>query len=155
MKKILIILTLLFTWFSNVSYVNANWVDVIVTEKIPWANCTIIQWTGWNFDTWKDANWKQNHEYDFEKPTLYKCKVEKWWKSVIKMLWWIIKYFTFIVSLVWVLFIVINGILYSMSWLDEWLKKEAKERITLTLTWLLILLLSWAILQLIAPWIYK
>ena len=55
----------------------------------------------------------------------------------------------------WVLFIVINGILYSMWGIDDDLRWKSKERIIRTLTWLIILFSAWYILQLVAPWVYK
>lgn len=67
----------------------------------------------------------------------------------------IIKYFTYIAGLAGVLFIVINGILYSMSWMDDGLKSSAKDRIKKMLIWLVLLMLSGVILNAIAPWIYK
>ena len=70
-------------------------------------------------------------------------------------MWGIIKWFTYIAAIGAVLFIVINGIMYSMSGIDQSMKDEAKKRITKTLLWLVVLLLSWVILNLVAPWIYK
>jgi len=83
------------------------------------------------------------------------CNVPEWttWFEVV--LAWIIKFVTFIASLAWVLFIVINGILYSMSWIDESLKNDSKKRIIKTLLWLIVLLLSWVILHILAPWVYN
>ena len=66
-----------------------------------------------------------------------------------------IKYFTYIASLAAVLFIVINGLLYSMAGINDGLKTGAKERIMKTLIGLIILLLSGVILNAIAPWVYK
>lgn len=66
-----------------------------------------------------------------------------------------IKYFTYIAALAAVLFIVVNGILYSMSGIDEGLQSAAKERIIKTLIGLAVLMLSGVILNAIAPWIYK
>lgn len=83
------------------------------------------------------------------------CNVGKWFSVVSGMFGAIIKYFTFIASLAAVLFLVVNGILYSMSGLDAGLKDGAKKRIIGTLLWLIVLLLSWVILNAIAPWIYK
>jgi hypothetical protein len=71
------------------------------------------------------------------------------------MLWAILKYFTYIASLVWVLFIVYNWILYSMWGLDEALKTNAKKMIIWTLAGLALLFLAWPLLQFIAPWVYK
>lgn len=113
-------------------------ISVTVTEKIPGANCTELK---------EDSK-------DPTKITWYECRVEKGFGSVTKMLWKIIKYFTYIAALAWVLYIVINGILYSMWWADDSFKTESKKRIITTLVWLIILMLSWVILNAIAPWIY-
>jgi hypothetical protein len=50
---------------------------------------------------------------------------------------------------------VINGVMYSMGWMDPWMKDEAKKRISKTLVWLILLFCSWILLNIIAPWIYK
>ena len=66
----------------------------------------------------------------------------------------IIQYFTYITALAAVLFIVINGILYSMSGLDAGAKDSAKKRIVQTLLGLVLLFLSGTILNAVAPWVY-
>ena len=66
-----------------------------------------------------------------------------------------IKYFTYLASLAAVLFIVVNGILYSMAGMDASLKDGAKKRIIKMLLWLVVLMLSGVILNAVAPWIYK
>lgn len=149
MKKILIILALIISLsfqiehsFAEDSEKCSNCVNVRVTEKIPWVKCDPVKYNSWT-DSWKPV------------PNLYDCEVEKWVWQIVKMLWNMIKYFTYIASLLWVLFIVYNGILYSMWWADQSLKDDAKKRISATLIWLIVLLLSWPILQVIAPWIYK
>ena len=83
------------------------------------------------------------------------CYVWSWTTAIMKLLWWIVKYATFIVWLAAVLFIVINWIMYSMWGMDQSMKEESKKRIVKTLIWIIILLMSWTILNLIAPWIYK
>jgi len=117
------------------TYAEWNWIKVKVTEKVPWANCKKIK------PLWD--------------PQIYECEIAKWFSAVTTMMWKIIKYFTYIAALGGVLFIVINGILYSMWWAEPSMKDEAKKRIIWTLIWLVILLLSWVILNMIAPWIYK
>jgi len=82
------------------------------------------------------------------------CDVPKWFTLVTLLMWKIIKYFTYIAALAWVLFIVVNWILYSMWWADESFKTESKKRIIWTLVWLAVLMLSWVILNAVAPWIY-
>lgn len=137
-SKILLILLIPFSFFLT-SYSFAAWVwdmcfeweiPVSVSESVPWANCI------------EDGN------------KTY-CCVAKWFTPVMKMMWAIIKWFTYIAWLAIVLFIVINGIMYSMSGIDQGMKDKAKERIWKTLMWLVILLLSWVILNAIAPWVYK
>lgn len=94
-------------------------------------------------------NWCAWAEWD------YYCMVPKWssWFQVVMA--WIIKFIIFIASLAWVLFIVINWILYSMAWLNDSLKTESKDRIVKTLVWIVLLLMSWTILNIVAPWVYK
>lgn len=137
MKKIIIsLLIIIWIWLFSNTFANENWhTKVRTTEKVPWVTCDPV------------PNWE-------EYPNLYDCKVPKWAHWVISMLWDMIKYLTFIALLSWVMFIVYNGILYSMWWADQSLKDESKKRITATLIWLILLLLSWPILKLIAPWIY-
>jgi len=136
--RILLILSLF--WLIWVSFLStsyaASWITVIVTENIPGAWCVPADWSTLNAPKWK-------------------CTVEKWFGSVVKMMWAIIKWFTFIAWLGGVLYLVINGILYSMWGMSEELKSGSKTRITKTLVWLVLLFLSWVILNIIAPWIYK
>lgn len=132
---IISLLSLAFIW-NTYAEKTSNWITVIVTEKIPGANC------------WDNLSEK------WENPR-YECNVSKWFSSIIVMMWNIIKYFTFIAALWAVLFIIVNGIMYSMWGIDPWMKDEAKKRITWTLIWLILLFLSWVILNMIAPWIYK
>jgi lysylphosphatidylglycerol synthetase-like protein (DUF2156 family) len=82
------------------------------------------------------------------------CYVPKWttWFQVVMA--WIIKYALFISSLAGVLFIVINWILYSMAWMSDSLKTESKDRIVKTLIGIVLLLMSWTILHILAPWVY-
>ncbi len=138
-KIIKIFLVLIITIFSfNITNANNWWtsdsrikdIKVQTTEKVPWANCT---WSPWD----------------------YTCTVKTWFNSVTSLLWEMIKYITFIRVLRAVLFIVISWIMLSMSWADSSLKDEAKKRITQWIIWLILLLLSWVILNMIAPWIYK
>lgn len=141
MKKI-IILSLLYIGFLipniNTSYAEEPApIKVEVVEKIPWAKCVPKSCTEW------------------EEWCTYECTVDKWFWTVVDMLWAIIKYFTFLAWLFWVLFLVINWIMYSMWWADQSLKDEAKKRVVWTILWLIVLFLSWVILNLIAPWIYK
>lgn len=138
MNKILsliaISLTVVSFWFIvQNTYANDVWIKVTTTAEIPWANCVEQTW---------DNKWT------------WECEVKKGFWQITIMLGNIIKYFTFLAGLGWVLFIVINGILYSMGGIDSGWKDEAKKRITKTLIGLAILLLSWVILNAIAPWIY-
>lgn len=140
MKKILLIIMLFIWFFSFVSAEentkdqtkDSNFIEIKVSTKIPWVSCEPIE----------------NKSY-------YKCKVEKWTHWVIKMIWAVIKWFTFLTSIVAVLVIVIAWIMYSMWWADEELKNQAKTWITRIIFWLIILFSSGYILQLIAPWVYK
>ena len=139
---ILSIFTILLSFNTSANgTIEANWeeenpIKVTVTENIPWLGCSEKKWS----KTWS---------------LLYECKVQKWFGGVVNMLWGIIKYFTFIALLSAVLFLVIWWIIYSMSWADPSSKEKAKEKITQVLLWLIVLLLSWVILTIIAPWKYK
>ena len=95
----------------------------------------------WPYEQWK---WPE-----------YYCNVPKWisWFEIVVA--GLIKYITFIASLAWVLFIVVNWIMYSMWWADDSLKTESKKRIVQTLIWLILLLMSWVILKIVAPWVYS
>jgi len=139
-SKILKILLLLFIiisffWISN-TYAAGETIEVTITTDfssiLPNGICL-----------------PKNDDWD------YICKVPKWvsWFEIV-VSWWI-KYITFIASLAWVLFIVINWILYSMWWADDSLKTESKKRIMQTLVWLIMLLMSWVILKIVAPWVYS
>lgn len=138
--KLFIFIFLLF-WLTYISNVNAEEWDVVVvtSERIPWAECDAItaDTSDWTVLTWR-----------------YKCTIGKWFSSITMMMWKIVKYFTFIAWLGGVLFIVLNGILYSMSWMEPAMKDDAKKRITGTILGLILLLISWVILKLVAPWVY-
>ena len=127
-SKILLLLIIPLSFLINYDFLNAGSITINVTEDLS----PILDDCIWNT-----------------------CSVPRWFWAITKMMWEIIKYFTFIAWLGAVLFIVINGILYSMSGMDDSMKTKAKERITKTLMWLILLLLSWVILNIIAPWIYN
>ena len=129
MKKIIISLILATSLFFISWDIFAATIDV--TEKIPWANC-VSSGDG-----------------------IYTCNPGRGFDGVLWVVWAMIKYFTYIASLAAVLFIVINGLLYSMAGINDGLKTWAKERIVKTLVGLVILLLSGVILNMVAPWVYK
>lgn len=134
MKNIILTTILIFSFFQiNYSFADDDTMTITVWEEIPWV-C--------------EASW----EWKDRKVT---CEIKKWTSAVTKMLSTIITWFTYLASLTWVLFIVYNGILYSMAWADTNLKTDATKRIIWTLLWLIVLLMSWPILQIIAPWVYK
>ncbi len=141
MKKIInfFVLSLVFLCFyPNFSYWE-SWktIEVKVSEKVPWANCVEE----------KSGSWSE------QSPTWYYiCTIQTWFDSVQTMVWEIIKWITALAALGGVLFIVINWMLLSMWW--DW-ADEIKKRIKKTIIWLILLLLSWLILSIIAPWVYK
>ena len=159
MKKIIVIFILsvcsflLFTSISRAA--DSSWdswtIKVVVTERVPWANCECT-W-GWCVERPK-GSWVKVCEAEWWN-CKYECEIKKWFGSVVEMLWNVIKYFTFIALLWAVLFLVIWWIMYSMSWADPSAKDKAKEKIIQALMWIIVLLLSWVILNAIAPWIYK
>lgn len=143
--KLFIILSICFVshwvyasnWSTEKSF---TWVTVQSTIDIPWMKCTKA----------KTVSWQSEAE-----TKIYNCDVEKWFSSMIKLMSWMIKYFTYIALISAVLYIVINGIMYSMSWVDSTMKDEAKKRIIKTLTWIVLLLIWGFLLSLFFPWIYK
>ncbi|MDD2908073.1 MAG: hypothetical protein PHH98_05555 [Candidatus Gracilibacteria bacterium] len=144
MKKILITIFIIsmFLFQSENIYAASGTVLVRVTEKIPGVQCNEVKATS-------------GTSSGQTIPNLYDCEVKKGVTQIVEMLGNIIKYFTYIAALAGVLFIVYNGILYSMGGAEPSLKDDAKKRIIGTLIGLILLLLSGPILQLIAPWIYK
>ena len=129
--KILITLSIFSSfWIIQNSYA-ASWENVVeVTEKIPWANCE------------KQDNW------------LYKCTTGRWFWAIMEIMWQMLKYFTFLAWLFAVLSLVVWWVMYSMWWANEAMKTKAKDYIQTSLIWLVLLLLSWTILYMIAPWVY-
>ena len=149
LKKIII--TSFITIFTLSSFISVSadedsWGSktVTVTEKIPGAGCKCAFWSQWDTCELNEEN----------KSALYTCSVGDGFDQVMVILWNIIKYFTFLAGLGWVLFIIINGIMYSMWGLDDSMKSEAKKRILGTIIGLVLLLMSGVILRILAPWIY-
>ena len=134
-KKILLLLIISISFF----WINNTFAEEFITVKISADFYSILP----------DNCLPINTDLD------YICTVPKWinWFNIVMA--WLIKYVTFIASLAWVLFIVVNWILYSMGWADDSLKTDAKKRIMQTLIWIIILLMSWVILHVLAPWIYN
>jgi len=144
LKTLIITVCLSLSFFAiniNSSYAEWEWMTVKVTEKVPGANC-------WDEIVNKNDKWEVTSRY-------YECTVKKWFDSVMDVASKMIKFATLIASLGWVLFIVINWIAISASGVDSSAKEAAKGRITKTIIWLILLLLSWTLLNIIAPWIYR
>ncbi len=149
MKKILILLVIAFSFWLNFVWnvyaeppegdeSSGDGIIVEVTEYIPWAGC---ECKGGETDG-ECSSW------------IYECTVKPWFETFMDLMGTLIRYFAYLASLWWVLFIVYNGIMYSMGGIDDNLKTNAKKRIIQTLLWLLVLFLSWVILYLVAPWVY-
>lgn len=145
--KIFLILSLIFTNIfvyadGDDKTQNGTWVTFKTTEKMPWMDC-------------KESSGDSVNQWETWWVTVYECEVQPWMKSLMDMIAGMIKYFTYITLISAVLFIVINGIMYSMSWMDSSMKDEAKKRITKTIGWIILLLLSGYLLNMFFPWIYK
>lgn len=137
LSKILVSIILFLSW--NSVYIFAAWetsadskTKVVVTEKIPWMDCT-----------WEDNQPIENRSYE--------CTVEWWFGSVMKMLAGFIKYITFLAALGWVLMLVVSWMRLSI----EWKKDEAKKMVKNVIIALLVIFLMWFILNTVAPWVYK
>lgn len=144
MKKLFQILGILaiFLFSFQVSFANEtekSWsgIQVKVTEKVPGASCREEPKNSTNTGS-----------------TMYICTIQPGFSSIMMMLGNFIKYFTAIASLAGVLFIVINGISLSMGWLDSEAQTRAKDNITRTILWIVLLLFTGVILNAIAPWIF-
>ena len=130
--KILILITTISIFWILQNTFAAEGVNVVeVTESIPWANCS--------FD------WEKN---------LYVCRTERWFSAIMLVMWEILKYLTFIAGIFAVLSLVVGWIMYSMWWANENMKTKSTEYIKSSLYGLILLLLSWTILYMIAPWVY-
>lgn len=132
LKKIIILFLLSITFFYWNSYADEISVTVPINLGPMWLSC----------DEKSSNNW-------------YTCKLQTWFWSAQTAIWTMIKYFTFITWLLWVLFIIISWIWLSMSWLSQDLSKLAKESLIKSIIGVIVLLLSWVILNFIAPWVYN
>ena len=131
--KIIIALSI-FTifWFYQNTFAEWEAKNVVeVSTRIPWVSCTL------------NENWKT-----------YNCESERWFWAIMLAMWGIIKYFTFLAWIFAVLSLVVGWIMYSMWWANDSLKSSAKDYIQKSLIGLILLLLSWTILYMIAPWVY-
>ncbi|MCH8518544.1 hypothetical protein LAT59_02175 [Candidatus Gracilibacteria bacterium] len=118
--------------FAYIIIAKVGAVEVKVTERVPGANCGGADGDG-----------------------VITCHIPTGFGAVSGVFGEMIKYFTFIALLGAVLFIVINGIMYSMAGLNDGLKSAAKDRIMKTLIGLILLLMSGWILNTLAPWVYR
>lgn len=129
-KIILLFITFSIIFFHSESYADTYKIKVPIDFSEMWLSC--------------------EKDWDY-----YKCTIEPWFWSIQKSIWKIIQYLTFIAWLAWVLYIIFNWIMLSMAWLDQEKEKSAKDHVKKALLWLVLLLLSWALLNFIAPWVYK
>lgn len=136
MKILVYITTIFMIILLNIWIVmwDSPWSNIVtVTTDVPWVSC-----------------WPQDQEtWEVE------CLVQPGFWSVQSVIGAMIRYFSYLALLWAVLFIIINGITYSMAGLNDGLKATAKDRIMKTLMWLILLLLSWFILNTVAPWVYR
>jgi lysylphosphatidylglycerol synthetase-like protein (DUF2156 family) len=117
-------------------------IKVHVTTKIPWANC-------------EPTKAKEASTAPIDSKYWYDCYVKPGFSGATGILKALIQYATFLVGLIWVGFIVFEGIMYSTAGISEEAASEAKKRLTNVITWLIVLLMSGYILYIIAPWVYK
>lgn len=108
MKKILILLVIAFSFWLNFVWnvyaeppegdeSSGEGIKVEVTEYIPWAGCECTS----NGEDWSCL--------------IYTCTVKPWFETFMDFMGTLIRYFAYLASLWWVLFIVYNGIMYSMG----------------------------------------
>jgi hypothetical protein len=120
---------------SGVGTMGGGATTVTVTENVPGANCSLSGGSGTN--------------------SRYKCTVGKGFSSVMGMLSGIVKYGTFLITLIGILMIVASGVQISMGGIDASMREDAKTRITHVLTGLAFLFLVSMILNTVAPWVYR
>lgn len=161
-KLLSLIISALLTLFSflgiNYTYAEEDVTTVEITERLPWTkfksckvpvNCT-------EFDCqYEEKTSEAECSVPWAKSIVYEVEIKRDFESVKDFLWGLLRYFTYIAFVFAILFITINWILISMSWIDSSAKEWAKNRITKTIMGLVLLSLSWVILNFIAPWIYK
>ena len=134
---------------------------VIVTEKVPWAECTCIadgakDNVPWDW-VWRvlPGKWEAACNGAVEKRK-YQCVVQPWFWSFQTMFAQIIRWFVFIVMLLGVLGIVWLGIAWAWAGGDDvkakWNLKKWGINIAIGL---IILFFFRYILTIIAPWIYN
>lgn len=152
MKKILLTFILSLSLFLSMGLVNAQ--TVIVTEKVPGADCVCIQGV--------DAGWKI--QYDATDLACrwavtvrkYECTIETGLAGFQNMFATIIRWLVNIVMLAGVLAIVWLGIAWSLAGGDDAkAKSELKKWWMNILIGMIILFFFRYILQFLAPWIYK
>ncbi len=140
-KKIVLLIVISFSFFFVTFDTYA--IKVTVTQDLSaiWLPCSAVT--------------KQTQGQIGTKVTWYECEIWVGFWAVTGIIQWLLKYVTFIAALAAVLFIVVNGILYSMAGLDDHLKSDAKHKIWMMLWGIILLLLSGVVLQVIAPWVYR
>jgi hypothetical protein len=149
MKKIFLIGILLISLIpSSISFANESTktITVIVTEKVPGADCKEKKSSTGNNTTWSSSI--QTRKYE--------CTVKKWFTSFQLIMAEIIRWFVFIVMLVWVLAIVWLGIAWTWAGGDDAKTKTNLKKWAINIAiGLAILFFFRYILTLIAPWIYQ
>lgn len=112
-------------------------VTVIVSEKVPGADCVAVEGSGNGVTTKR-----------------YRCTVQGGFGTVQKMLGGLIKYATFLTALLGILMVVFSGLQYATSAGDTKQQTAAVSRITKLVGGLILLMLMAFILNTVAPWIY-
>lgn len=184
MQKILLVIVTTFLMYSGIGAVFAetNAQKVIVSEKVPGANCVPYGW-GYRADgaeqdlAAKDVESLRNSPWTKSNPdgslTLsdwtkikapsqsitsrkYICTIEPGLAGFQQMLATIIRWFVNIVMLAGVLAIVWLGIAWSLAWGDDAkAKSELKKWWMNIFVGMIILFFFRYLLQFLAPWIYR
>ncbi len=148
MKKTIFILLVFIAWLCSCNSVFSTETTrkektVIVTEKVPWVKCEEYK-DGSN----KTGSWVQNRKYE--------CTVGEGFTAFQWIMAEIIRWFVFVVMLIWVLAIVGLGIAWTWAGGDDAKTKTNLKKWAINIAiGLAILFFFRYILTLIAPWIYQ
>ena len=157
-KKIWIIFLLTFSIFIisfDYSYA-ARTIEVIVTEEMPWLDCTPQVRDFGADETWVvQGGFRDAWEGNVNEIARYKCIVPVWMEWALLVLGRMIRWLTGFALVCSVLFLVFNGMRLTTGWVDTEAKWKVKSQIMMTLGGIVLLLLSGPILRLIAPWVYR
>lgn len=155
MRKLLITSFLITSCLISSLYAAGDVVKVIVTEKIPGADCTCVADGASMHESDGTQTWLWEAACGDLNTRKYECSVKKWLWSFQEMIATVVRWFVNIVTLLGVLAIVGAGIMMMFGSDSEEYTKKAKWWAKNIVIGLVLLFTFRYILQLLAPWIYQ